>query len=150
MKKIYLITIVIFAGIALLIFARWGSPSNENPAQIPQSSVVSASMLETQINDEGSVTVKITPKLSSEIAFEVTLDTHSEELSADLTQAVTLKDENGKEYKPIRWEGDPPEGHHRDGLLAFGPINPAPKTFRLVVRQIGGIVEREFLWITRP
>lgn len=136
MKKIYLLVIVIIAGATL--FLSLNKTDLETPA-----------LLETQTNSEGSVTVKITPRISSEIAFEVILDTHSEELNYDLTQAVTLKDETGQEYKPISWEGDPPEGHHRGGWLNFGPLAAVPKTLQLTVRQIGDAPERRFLWTTK-
>ncbi len=149
--KIYLITIIIFAAIALFFFTRevdW--PKEKKAAQTPQSSAVPTSVLETQTNSEGPVTIKITPKLSSGLAFEMVLDTHSEELDADLIQVTTLKDENDKEYKPIRWEGSPPGGHHREGVLTFGTIARPPRTLQLVIRGIGGVLERKFLWTTRP
>ena len=134
MKKVYLILIIILAGIAI--------------KQAPQTFLTPASALETQTNSEGSVIVKITPNLSTEVAFEVVLDTHSGEISADLVQAVTFKDENSKEYKPLRWEGDPAGGHHREGILTFGIITPTPKTLQLIVQNIGGIAERSFSWTT--
>ena len=146
MKKTYLITIIILIGAVFFIFTRERKQFSEKPAQTPQFSTMPISVLETQTNNEGPVTVKITPKLFLEVAFEITLDTHSGELDADLTQVVILKDENGREYKPKRWEGDPPGGHHRKGTLVFGAIEPTPKMLRLIVRQVGGIVEREFLW----
>ena len=150
MKKTYLIAIFILAGAAFFVYTREGKQSNERPAQTLQPSTSPISALETQTNSNGPVTVKATPKFSSEIAFEIALDTHSEELNADLIQAATLMDENGKEYKPLRWEGDPPGGHHREGLLAFGAINRVPRTFKLIIRQVGGIAERNFLWVIDP
>ena len=149
MKKIYLIAIIIFAGITFFIFTRERNQLNDKSAQAPQLSAMPSSVLETQINSEGPVSIKITPKLSSEIIFEVALDTHSEELNTDLIQAVILRDENDKEYKPLRWEGDLPGGHHRGGLLIFSSIIPTPKIFRLIIQDIGNIAEREFLWVTR-
>lgn len=145
--KIYLFIAIILVGIAVLVFMRGENRARIEPAQSPQLPATSVRALETQTNDEGPVTVTITPRISSEIAFEIILDTHSGELNADLTQVATLTDENGKTYKPARWEGDPPGGHHRTGILSFDPIAPIPKTLRLVVQQIGGIAEREFLWL---
>ncbi len=146
MNKFYLVVLVVFVGAAFFVFMREKKQSSEKPTPTPQFSFAPISVLETQANNEGPVTIKVTPKLSSEIAFEIALDTHSEELSADLTQVAALKDENGKEYKPLRWDGDPPGGHHREGTLVFGAIKPTPKTLQLTVRQVGGIAEREFLW----
>ncbi len=150
MKKIYFTITIILVGVTLFIFTREGKPLSEKPAQTPQSSAAPISVLETQTNNDGPVTVKVTPKFSSEITFEITLDTHSGELDDDLTQAAAFKDENGKEYKPIRWEGNLPGGHHRSGILTFGPISPVPRTIKLIIQNIGGIARREFLWTTRP
>ena len=148
MRKLYFI--VVLAGIAIFIFMRGGNQSNERLTPALQSSVIPVSILETQINSEGAVTIKITPKLSFENAFEVALDTHSEELDADLIQAVIFRDENGKEYSPMRWEGDSPGGHHRGGTLIFDSAVPISGTIQLIVLKIGGIAERKFLWTTRP
>ena len=148
MRKLYFfIIVIILAGAAIFIFTSGENQPDEWPAQTLRSSMEPISALETQINDEGSVTVKITPKLSSEITFEVALDTHSEELNVDLTQAVILRDENGREYKPLRWEGDPIGGHHRSGMLIFDSIIPTPKIFRLIIQDIGDMAEQDFLWI---
>ena len=152
MKRTYLATIFILAGAAFFVYTytREGKQSNERPAQTLQPSTSPISALETQTNSDGPVTLKATPKFSSEIAFEITLDTHSEELNANLTQTAMLIDENGKEYKPLRWEGDPPGGHHREGILKFKPISPQPKTITLKISRIGGVPERKFLWTIQP
>ncbi|MEK7465723.1 MAG: hypothetical protein AAB631_03025 [Patescibacteria group bacterium] len=149
MKRIYIVGTIVLTVATLLIFGSRGKQSTKQQVPGSQLSTELLPALEMQTNSEGSVTVKITPNLSSEVAFEVALDTHSEDLSADLTQTVMLKDENGKEYKPVRWEGDPPGGHHRNGLLMFGSIAPLPKTLQLVVGKVGGVEGRTFLWIIR-
>ncbi len=150
MKRIYPVIIVVLAGIVLLFFARVRNQSNEKLKPTPQFPAEQTSALETQTNSEGPVTIGATPKLSSEIAFEISLDTHSGELNVDMTRAAALIDENGKEYKPISWEGNPPGGHHRKGMLSFGVIKPTPKTLQLTVRQVGSIAERKFLWTIQP
>ncbi len=71
-------------------------------------------------------------------------------MSDDMAKAAVLKDENGKKYIPISWEGAPPGGHHRQGILKFGPLSPTPKKIKLVISGVGGISERKFLWTTLP
>ncbi|MEK7208903.1 MAG: hypothetical protein AAB677_01440 [Patescibacteria group bacterium] len=134
--------------IAVVVFLLASNKIGDRPLPIAISpSPNSISVLETQINSEGPVSVKVTPKLSAAVAFEITLDTHSEELTVDLTRAVTLRDETGREYPPLGWQGDPPGGHHREGLLTFGQLAPRPQTLQLTVRQIGGVAERKFKWM---
>ncbi|MBI4136268.1 MAG: hypothetical protein HY481_01840 [Candidatus Vogelbacteria bacterium] len=108
--------------------------------------------LETKTASEGGITIAVTPQMlgEGEFSFRLTLDTHAGELDTDLTQVSTLIDDQSRIYKPSGWEGDPPGGHHREGILTFGQIAPIPQTLRLTIRQIGGVPERQFLWITNP
>ncbi len=57
---------------------------------------------------------------------------------------AVLVDDQGKEYKPIRWEG-PVGGHHREGVLIFDQITPNPKSVELKISNIGDVV-RSFTW----
>ncbi|MBI2097607.1 MAG: hypothetical protein HYT46_01585 [Candidatus Vogelbacteria bacterium] len=108
--------------------------------------------LETKTTSEGGVTIAVTPQMLDEtkFRFRITLDTHAGELDTDLTQVSTLIDDQGRIYKPTGWEGDPPGGHHREGVLAFGPIASVSQTLQLTIRQIEGVPERQFVWITNP
>ncbi|HEY4524695.1 MAG TPA: hypothetical protein VJL36_03015 [Candidatus Paceibacterota bacterium] len=141
----------IFAGVVIIVIVPTLiltlNQSDKKPTLLPVSTLPTAiSTLETQTNSEGSISVQVTPKLTSETVFEITLDTHSEELLVDLVPAATLEDETGKEYKPKRWAGDPPGGHHREGMLIFNQIAPPPKILQLTIRQIVGVPERRFKW----
>lgn len=104
----------------------------------------------TKESSEGPVTVAITPQSldpnSSTWNFEISLNTHSEELSADLVAVSELTDDQGKSYKPISWEGAPPGGHHREGVLRFSLISPKPKSLELKIKNVGGVSERRFKW----
>ena len=73
-------------------------------------------------------------------------DTHSEELSEDLVAVSELLDDQGKAYKPTSWDGSPPGGHHRNGVLKFNPISPKPRSLELKIKNVGGVVERSFKW----
>ncbi len=98
---------------------------------------------------DGPVTVTVTPIFSdTKWNFNVALDTHSEELNTDLTKVSVIVTDDGREYLPINWEGDPPGGHHREGILSFNPIVPQPRFIELILKNIGGVEERKFLWTT--
>lgn len=103
---------------------------------------------ETKIDDQANVTIVVTPldisPKSAEWKFDVGLNTHSVELDQDMTKSVVLIDDQGREYKPINWEG-PVGGHHREGVLTFSPITPTPKSIKLKISDVGGVV-RTFSW----
>jgi len=104
--------------------------------------------LPQKVDSQGEVSVGILPKNvpDSEIwEFEVTLDTHSLELSEDLPKLTRLWVEE-KEYAPLSWEGDPPGDHHREGILKFNKISPSPKEIKLKMTDVGRISERLFSW----
>ena len=72
------------------------------------------------------------------------MDTHSVELDQDMTKITVLVDDQGKEYKPLGWEGTV-GGHHREGMLIFNQITPTPKSVKLKISGIGDVV-RSFVW----
>ena len=105
---------------------------------------------ESKVDEQASVTVTVTPSdlslESNEWKFDVVLSTHSVELDQDMTQVAVLVDDGGNEYKPLRWEGAPAGGHHREGTLFFTPITPYPQHLKLNIKDVGG-VQRLFSWI---
>ncbi len=104
-------------------------------------------------NSEGAVNISVAPKNgldSGAWKFEITLDTHSVEITEDLSKVSVLVDDSGQEYKPIAWEGDPPGGHHRAVILTFNPLIPKPESIKLKIFEVGGVAERIFAWITTP
>ncbi len=111
--------------------------------------VHAGSALAPQVSKEAAVTVKVTPlDLSAQAPvwrFEIVLDTHVVALDHDMTAVVALGGGDGREYRPLAWNGDPPGGHHRKGILTFEPIKPAPTSVVLKIRRIG-VPERTFFW----
>lgn len=141
----YLLPIILIAVAGLLVFSRLQSQEKKVQKVIPTNQNV----LSTQTNSEGSVTVKVTPvdiPDGKQWKFSIVLDTHSDELSQDLTSIISLTDDKENVYKPISWVGSPPGGHHREGELIFDSISPKPSSISLKVKNIGGITERIFLW----
>lgn len=104
---------------------------------------------ESKIDEQASVTVTVTPTLlsaeSGEWKFNVVMDTHSVELDQDMIKIAKLIDDSGKEYIPLRWEGAEAGGHHREGVLVFSPITPAPNSVELKITEIADTV-RTFNW----
>src|SRR3970040_1024310 len=82
-----------------------------------------AAELETRTSSAAGVTVKVTPKDvapgAATWAFAVVLDTHRKDLSDDLAKNAVLLDAQGGGHAPLAWEGAPPGGHHREGMLRF-------------------------------
>lgn len=101
-------------------------------------------------SNAGQVRVTVIPQDLSAAAdtwrFEVRLNTHVTEISQDMVAVASLSAGNGVVEKPTAWEGDPPGGHHRKGMLIFKAINPMPTTVTLHIREVGGIADRVFTW----
>ncbi len=100
-------------------------------------------------NDEGAVSVSVTPEDVTGTAdtwrFAVQFNTHVTPISQDIVAVASLKG-NAAEERPTAWEGDPPGGHHRRGVLVFQPMNPTPQTLTLHIRDVGGVADRTFTW----
>lgn len=105
---------------------------------------------ESKIDEQVNVTITVTPvdfsPQSKQWKFNIVMDTHSIELDHDLTKSTVLVDDNGKEYKPMAWEGSEAGGHHREGVLVFNAIQPMPKSVEIKIKDIGSIPERSFKW----
>ncbi len=79
--------------------------------------------------------------------FSISLKTHSGSLDFDLAAISELKDDKGKIYKPTGWDGSPPGGHHRSGVLSFPKIEAGAKQIKLIIRDVRGVPERTFEWV---
>lgn len=152
MKRLPFIIIggAIVAAVFLIANSRF---QNENPTQDANGEASDLQKnFESQTNNDGAVTIAVLPQNISESGlweFKVTLDTHSGALSEDVAAVSVLVDDAGKEYAPLMWEGDPPGGHHREGILRFDAIQPPPASFTLNIGGIGGVPKRSFLWQIR-
>lgn len=108
-----------------------------------------ASAYKSKINRKNSVSVDVKPVQlapGQTVKFEVRMTTHSVELDQDIVASSTLKDNNGREYRPVGWNGSPPGGHHRKGVLEFPALEGEPKAVTLVIRDISNVPERIFAW----
>jgi len=104
----------------------------------------------TQSSVDRGVTVKVTPKAigasDSRWEFSVVFDTHSADLSDDLTQSASLTTDDGRTLKPANWTGAAPGGHHREGVLAFDVPAPRPTSIELRIVRPSESAPRTFRW----
>ena len=113
--------------------------------------VLAAGKLAPQTSSQSAVTVKITPRSleGTEWEFEVVFDTHSQDLNDDLLKAAALVVDGGAPLAPTGWQGDPPGGHHRKGLLRFKAAAASAATLELRLRRPAESAPRVFRWRLR-
>lgn len=108
-----------------------------------------AAELQQQESEANGVKVTVTPgtlNQGANLEFSVVLDTHSQDLSDDLVNTAVLTDDRGNEFKPLAWDGAPPGGHHRSGVLKFSAIEPPPAMLELRITRSGEAKPRTFRW----
>lgn len=109
-----------------------------------------AAELAPQNSQAGGVGISVKPTDVSAAAaswlFQVTLTTHSGDLGDDLTRTATLVDAAGKQHPAAGWEGDPPGGHHRKGVLKFKALSPRPDALELRILRQGETAARTYRW----
>ena len=112
------------------------------------SGVTAAPALPTQTSSQSGVTVKITPRTlaAGTWEFEVVFDTHSQELTDDLEKTAVLVSDARASHSPLKWQGDPPGGHHRKGVVQFKPVSPMPASIELQIKRNGETAPRLFRW----
>lgn len=109
-----------------------------------------AAELGARSSSAAGVTVKVTPKdVSPQAAaweFAVVLDTHSQDLKDDLLKSAVLVDAKGGRQAPLAWQGAPPGGHHREGVLRFKGLGAQADALELQIRRPGESAPRVFRW----
>lgn len=128
---------VLHAGLVFVAFSLALSGVSAAPTALPSSE-----------NDQGKVNVTVTPTLSDSGSwqFAVQFNTHVAPITQDIVAVSVLTDDKGNEEKPLSWQGDPPGGHHRKGVLLFKPFDPRPSAVTLKIREVGSVAERAFTW----
>jgi hypothetical protein len=104
----------------------------------------------TQRDRQGAVTVAVTltgpPEVGVPIRVTVVLDTHTVALDdVVFERTVALRTPEGAEVAPTGVEGSRGSGHHREAVLVFPPVTQRG-TVRIIVKNVGGIGERSFVW----
>ena len=119
-------------------------------AAIPFSVTAFAADLALQSSQTGGVTIAVKPvEVSAGAAtwsFQVSLTTHSQDLSDDLARAAFIVGGAGGKESPTGWDGDAPGGHHRKGVLRFKALKPLPEAVELRIQRPGESEPRTFRW----
>lgn len=106
----------------------------------------------TKRDRRGPVTVAVTltslPAIGTPIKVKVSMDTHSVALDGiRFEEAVALR-ADGANLAPTAVEEAQGGGHHRSVVLVFPPPT-RPGEVKIVVRNVGGVAERSFVWELR-
>jgi hypothetical protein len=103
----------------------------------------------TQTDAQGQVTVTVNPmNLASSgepLVFDVSMNTHSVDLSMDISKLARITTDGGKSVAAVKWDG-PLGGHHVQGKLSFpaGVISGA-KQITLTISNVN-VPTRVFTW----
>ena len=135
--KIILYSLLVLSIIVVLGSYFYISKNNEKINAISQKQYP----FQTLTSNENNVEFQVTPLASNE--FQISIDTHSVDLDFDLTEISALYDDLGNSYKPVKWDGSEPGGHHRSGVLKFSAIGNKAKSIKLVIIDSA---KREFMW----
>ena len=116
-------------------------------ASLAAGGAAAAQGLAAQSSSAAGVTVKATPRMLSGDAweFEIVLDTHTQALNDDLLKSASLR-VDGKPVTAAGWQGDPPGGHHRKGVLKFAAADPRAREIELRITRPGEPEPRSFRW----
>jgi hypothetical protein len=104
---------------------------------------------EHRSSNANSVQVDVVPVQMSPgqaAKFEIRMNTHSVPLNYDMVAVSLIKDDLGREYRPLAWNGSPPGGHHRSGILEFPNIPEGTGSITLYIKSIADVPERSFEW----
>jgi len=146
-QSLFITLLVLIAGLAVACRAGEGQPAASLSAQNADAPSLTFS---TQSNDERAVQVEVTPlnlpQGGDSLDFEVAFNTHSVDLSFDPAAISILRDDAGREYPALVWEGAGPGGHHRSGVLRFKTPDNAANFIEVVIHDVAGVPERVFQW----
>lgn len=134
-RSLTLVVVVLIAALGALYLAV------RSPEGASRGGEQAGSGLDVQQVEAGEVDVTIDPvELDDEgAAFEITFDTHSVELDADVMRATLVV--AGSEWPVMNWNGDGPGGHHREGTLRFRAMGPPKGEAVLALAGLPGPVE---------
>ncbi len=144
MKKIYIYFSVI---IILFIFGTFLFLDKDEEIKVINNSSFEITLDEKR-DESGGVEVSVLPLdlYGEDWIFQISLDTHTEELDMNMEESVILLVGADREYFPKEWEGDPSGGHHRSGKIIFEAPKSQSSSITLKMYGIGDTEERLFYW----
>jgi len=144
MRKVRNLALV--ASLMALVSLGWAASAGLVPSETLGAREVIT--LPGKVSDANGLVVEVVPlpfSFGKEVGFRIKMDTHSGDLSFDLTKVAYMTDSAGSTYLPRGWDGSATGGHHREGTLSFPPLSGRPTSIRLVLKGIYG-VDRTFEW----
>jgi len=137
-----------FVAVFIYFIAIKNNDKNIEPANSPSQNQAEKTTLQTLTNDEGGVTVEVTPinlEPGKPAQFEINFTTHQGDLNFDLLKQAVLTDGKNKQYSPATWDGGN-GGHHLTGTLIFSALPAETKNIKLIIKDVYGVPERIFEW----
>lgn len=131
-------------------------PAAAAPADQPAASAGTTAHWDEspQSDGQGAVIVEITPlnlnNPGETLEFAVSLNTHSVDLSMDLSERATLTTDTGRTVQALKWDA-PRGGHHVSGTLIFPatldgkPLLEGADEITLSIRNVDAGL-RLFIW----
>jgi hypothetical protein len=108
----------------------------------------------TQTDSQGAISVEITPEdlktIGDSLVFDVSLNTHSIDLSMDIAQLSTLTTDTGAIIQATTWDATR-GGHHVSGKLIFNTVVDGKnlldgvKGFTITITGLD-VPSRQFSW----
>ncbi len=117
--------------------------NSEFPTPSPVQSITQ------QESDENNVVIVVKPEVlqvDENPRFEIEFSTHSVNLDFEVSQISKIADGKGNEYTNSVWEGSPPGGHHRTGILTFNEPLKKSSGIQLIMQDDTSIGKRIFEW----
>jgi hypothetical protein len=122
----------------------------QRPTAVPSPTIKATAPPDlTKTDSQGQVSVSVNPvNLTSPgntLVFDVSMNTHSVDLSMDISKLSRLTTESGKAIAALKWDG-PLGGHHVQGKLSFpaGEITGSKK-ITLTISNVD-VPSRVFTW----
>lgn len=143
LNKVLSLTFVIVLIIVVYSISKSGNGNSVLSSQNQTGKFIS------QVNEEANVLIEVTPKIlenGKDPQFQIALNTHSVDLSFDISKIAVLVDDKGNNYTDSNWNGSDPGGHHRNGILTFSKSLIDTKYIELIIKDVGGVAERKFRW----
>ena len=79
--------------------------------------------------------------------FAVAFDSRGPRLADELMDSIVLVGDDGRQARPLAWEGAGPGGSHRAGVLKFVALKPRPQQLELRVQRPGEPTPRVFRFV---